>query len=378
MATESKITDGDFWWIAIVIALTACLIDATGWVIEKGSHTKLQSQLSLKDEETTKLSYLWSCRWWCGFIIHISGTALFSTSLAFTDASLLMPLQSATLAFNTIFAWRFLGEKLNKKQIFGTCLVLAGCFFAVVVGPKSKESSYTASQLHELFKRTDFLVFTAFLLIIAAADYILLKYVYTNDTFLLLSYVFKAGFFASWNILFIKCFIEVVISSSTSTSQFGDNGKSWIPYAMFLLICFSKITSEFWRQEALKKFPGNYVGSIYTLFFIVGVILLASIFFNEFEQVDPAMSIAFTICVGISFIGVLMLTFGDKNKIYNKKHLVGDETIYSPITVSKTSEYDSMELNETRKNSKIEVTKVSSQEGEKFTKGFHDYNDKYS
>eukprot|EP01084_Bolivina_argentea_P137353 241896_1 len=116
MATDSQVTEGSFWWIGIIIAITACLIDATGWVIEKQTHTKLQSESTAsksndnKIEETTPkssgLQYIFSCRWWCGFITHISGTVLFSTSLAFTDASLLMPLQSATLAFNTIFAWK--------------------------------------------------------------------------------------------------------------------------------------------------------------------------------------------------------------------------------------------------------------------------------
>eukprot|EP01084_Bolivina_argentea_P133117 234915_1 len=195
------------------MAITGCLIDATGWVVEKGSHTNIQSHLSNRDEKE-KLKYLCSCRWWCGFTTHIFGTALFSASLAFGNASLLMPLQSATFAFNTIFAWYFLNEKLNKIQICGTLIMIIGCAFAVAFGPKTKESSYTAYGIQQLFQSPGFIIFTLIIIFIALSVYILFKFIINNEIFLLLSYVFLSAFFGSWNILFMKCFIDIVTSSA--------------------------------------------------------------------------------------------------------------------------------------------------------------------
>eukprot|EP01084_Bolivina_argentea_P318770 552899_1 len=225
MPTSGTYTSGEFWWIAVIMALTGCLIDATGWVIEKGTHTSIQSNLRDTDK-TESFHYLCSCRWWFGFITHVFGTALFSASLAFGDASLIMPLQSATLAFNTIFAWKFLHEHLNITQIIGTIIIIVGCAFAVGFGPKSTDVSYTAYQINQLFQSLDFIIFTIVIIFIAVSDFILFKFIIkSHGIFRLVSFVFMSAFFGSWNILFMKCFIEIVTSSAQSTDIHKDNVK---------------------------------------------------------------------------------------------------------------------------------------------------------
>ena len=165
--------DGDNWPIGVAVAVTGNLIDATGWTLEKRAHKKLQKKMKPSEEES--ISYLKNPRWWLGFITHASGTLLFSLAQGLGDQALIMPLQSVTLVFNTIFARLFLDEKLNWLQIIATALIIVGCAVAIAFGPKSASATYNAEELAAMFENTAFLVFSMLLSLSAVAVYILFK-----------------------------------------------------------------------------------------------------------------------------------------------------------------------------------------------------------
>eukprot|EP01084_Bolivina_argentea_P304897 526661_1 len=326
--SDSSFHAGRYWWLGVILAIVGNFIDACGWIIEKRSHINIQHHAPDKKES---ISYLCNCQWWCGFITHVSGAAIFSIALGIGDQALLMPLNSTVLVFNTIFARIFLKELLTKLQILGTILVIIGCALAVAFGPKTDNSQFNAVELSAMFRNPAFLAFGLLITVVIVVDFFLFKCkVLINNTFLMLSYISIAGFFGSWNVLFTKCFIEIVITSSYDKQTAKLNWTHWLSYISFFLIVITTILLEYWRQEALKGYPANYVGSIYTGIVIVGGICFGAFFFDEFIEMSirDLIIFVFSVCVVIGGIG--LLTFcgydSDKGTYMKSKTDINDDT----------------------------------------------------
>ena len=302
-------SDGSHWWLGVILAIGGNLIDATGWTLEKRSHMKYQEEDPNRRES---VAYLKNWRWWLGFLIHASGAIISATSFGLGDQALLMPLQSITLVFNALFAYRFLGEKLSKIQILGTILIVFGCAFAVAYGPKSEDSAYDASELVVLFENGHFIVFAVSISLIVIIDYVVMRCEWIiHPTFLMLSYITISGFFGSWNPLFTKCFVEMVMGSSS-------NWTHWLSYTSIVMVVSTTVTLEYWRQEALKRFNANYVGSIYSGFVIIGGVSFGAIFFQEFQVLSASHLFFFLVAVGTTILGIALLASpgmqGDKER----------------------------------------------------------------
>ena len=259
------------------------------------------------------VAYLKNCRWWFGYLFHALGAFISAVAFGLGDQALLMPLQSISLVFNAIFAYFFLHEKLSKIQILGTVLIVFGCAFAVAYGPKSDDSAYNASELLILFENTDFILFTASITLIVAIDYVVMKCEWmTHPTFLMFSYIAMSSYFGSWNPLFTKCFVEMVLGSSSSWTH-------WLSYTSIVLVIGTNVALEYWKQEALKRFNANYVGSIYNGTVVIGGTSFGAIFFEEFQALSTVHLALFLLAVAASVLGIMLLAspgvdHGDSDK----------------------------------------------------------------
>jgi len=291
-------SDGSHWWLGVILAVCGNLIDAFGWMLEKRSHIKYQEQ----DPNRKKtVAYLKNWRWWAGFLTHAGGAIISAVAFGLADQALLMPLQSIVLVFNALFAFLFLGEKLNSIQILGTLLIVIGCSFAVVYGPKSQDADYDAPELVAMFANRDFIVFAVSVTLCVVVDYVAIRRQWlSNNTFLMMSYIFVSGFFGSINPLFTKCFIEMTIGSAS-------NWTHWLMYTMIVLVVSTTITLEYWRQEALKRFNANYVGSIYSGTVIIGGVCFGAFYFEEFQALSTVHLLLFLSSVVITILGVALL-----------------------------------------------------------------------
>eukprot|EP01084_Bolivina_argentea_P228224 385513_1 len=151
----------EYWYIPICIAILGCLIDATGWIMEKKSHINISLEYDNNEVNNRKesISYLSYGYWWIGFITHTFGTIIFSISLGIGKQILITPLQSFTLLFATIFSYKYLNEKLTKTQIFGTFLIIIGCIFTIAFGPKENTIIHKANGLYLYFIKPFFYYF---------------------------------------------------------------------------------------------------------------------------------------------------------------------------------------------------------------------------
>lgn len=96
--------------------------------------------------------------WILGLICVILGSLLDFTALAFVDQAVVAPLGSLTLVSNVFFAPLLLKEKVNRKQLYCTALIIAGSILAVAFAPHSNNSP-DIQLMFDNFARARFIVY---------------------------------------------------------------------------------------------------------------------------------------------------------------------------------------------------------------------------
>ena len=105
------------WWIGIALRVTGSFVSSTGLVLMKYSHNS--------GELEKPLYRRW--RWWIGFaVLFITGGFLDPTALMFCPLSLIAPLFGLTVVTNSLAAVLFLGEKIQRPQIWATVVLVIG------------------------------------------------------------------------------------------------------------------------------------------------------------------------------------------------------------------------------------------------------------
>ena len=98
-----------------------------------------------------------------------------AAALNFGAQSVVAPLGALTLVANTLLATKFLGEEIDKNDVYGIILVIIGSILAVVFGPKSDGSSPTIDELKDNAGNTGFMIFFFLLTGITIADIVGIK-----------------------------------------------------------------------------------------------------------------------------------------------------------------------------------------------------------
>ena len=96
--------------------------------------------------------------WVLGLVCVIAGSLLDFTALAFVDQAVVAPLGSLTLVSNVFFAPLLLKEKVNRKQILCTCLIVAGSCLAVAFAPHDSTSPDIQAMFNN-FARLRFIIY---------------------------------------------------------------------------------------------------------------------------------------------------------------------------------------------------------------------------
>ena len=301
-----------------------------GWCIQKKAHTQRLSDVKRKDE-----SFVQDKKWWCGFFTHAGGNVLAKLSYAFGPASLLLPLDTLRIAFTTALASKYLDEKVGIKEIIGISIIILSAVISVFFGPRPVDAYYTIEGIAYRYEQTPFLIVAGLLTLVTLSDYILLKIesklgFINYDQFNMISYIWIAAYFGAWNVLLVKCVLEVVASSFISKEIAKLNWTNWLSYINIIALVTTTISIEYWRQKALSRYHTGYVVAIYTVLQIVGGILLSSIFFQEFAMMETIQLVLFFVGVALSFVGVAVVAYDSEHheqvkKQKTRRNIVSDD-----------------------------------------------------
>ncbi|MBI2669249.1 EamA family transporter [Candidatus Woesearchaeota archaeon] len=104
--------------VILLVVLIATFIGAVAsFLTKKGSHQKSWKEL------------IWNRYIWCGFILYGVSTLAYIYSLRFEQLTILYPLVSTAYIWTTLFAVKFLGEKMNGWKWLGLAGIILGVVF---------------------------------------------------------------------------------------------------------------------------------------------------------------------------------------------------------------------------------------------------------
>merc|ERR1712039_331561 len=86
------------------------------------------------------------------------------------------------------------------------------------------------------------------------------------------------------------------------------NWAHWFSYISIVMSIGTTLALEYWRQEALKRFNANYVGSIFIGIVIIGGVSFGAIFLQEFQALSALHLWLFILAVCTTILGIILLT----------------------------------------------------------------------
>jgi len=276
------------------------------------------------------------------------------------------------LVFNAIFAPILLkGEKVQKIDVVGVAIIVAGIVVVVVFGPRS-EQTFTTNQLLRLWINTPFIIYGLIILAVAVVLIIFNHFIeqkrtgltkaeskkqkikdkeekkkarrekkivqkeihledgkyelakkkkknaaaqpnpaYSVETrmgkIVAVSYAVLPAILSSFNALFSKILGEIVLTTARGHDQFTD----WATYLFVVLFAVIDGMQVVYLQRALRSYSALYIIPLYQVSLTVFGVATGGIFFEEFNTFSSKPSYypaLFVIGLLVAISGVILLS----------------------------------------------------------------------
>jgi len=132
------------WTIGVCLALSNCALSSLGFTLQRKSHL-----LNQKDDENRKSTSdgneatpaARSCHlmWAIGVMLYISASVPDVVSYAMVPQVVCSTMSCFRLVLVTVLAHFFLNEQVQRREVLGMTLCVAGTFLCLVYGPKPSE-----------------------------------------------------------------------------------------------------------------------------------------------------------------------------------------------------------------------------------------------
>lgn len=273
-------------------------------------------------EEVKKQSY-W--RYWqfpAGLTMLIIGAiaAVFVFGLA--GQSELAPMGAVTMIFNTILAWRFLGEPFTRIDFIATSLMGIGTTVAIAFG-ESSDRDYTLDDLIDLLDRqVVWYTFGIMMFLISSCLTIihvvvgqrrtvdLPKWLQSLDNF---ARPFVGGSLAGFTGFLTKSSVEVAFNAVSENT--GEDWERFELYLFLLALGLCLFMQLKYMNSGLSRYDSLAVIPIYQSVLIISNSTVGLTFFDELKvQSDTSVALFITGC-SITTIGIIVLLFKSKGRI---------------------------------------------------------------
>lgn len=262
--------------------------------------------------------------WVLGMALVIIGAILDFASYGFAPQSLLAPMATLTLVFNTILAPKLLGESLSHRDIMATFIIVGGTGVVVAFSPH-ETPEYDVHSLRDLYIRYEVFVYAC---VIGGSILFFSSLAAGFDRrpptsgFWLTSYKFLypalAGIVGGQSVLFAKAAVELLKTTVGSENQFVFPE----PYVCILLLFMCLWFQVKFLNAGLARFDALVVIPVYQVFWMISGILGGAVVFDEFSTFDSLQWVMFPLGTVIAVAGMYLLTQRDSLKIIDK--VVGD------------------------------------------------------
>ena len=252
--------------------------------------------------------------WRVGLFLVILGSLADFVALIFAAQSIIAPLGSLTLVFNTMLAPLLLGEHTGSVDVLATVAIVLGSSLSVACADH-RDRMYGLDELFGLFLKPRFVCYSLLVVAIIAGLYYHIRYLTSTSTSASPSnrkhtrfcYASLAGIVGAQSVLFAKCVGTMVVDMLTGHSVLFVHVEAWVILALLSLTITFQIH---YLNEGLRLFASSYVIPIYQSFWILGSVTAGMIFFGEYKGVMDQWGTAIGFPVGVIVVvaGVCVLS----------------------------------------------------------------------
>ncbi|GAN03279.1 conserved hypothetical protein [Mucor ambiguus] len=312
--------------IGVFVSLGASFMDALGLNILKLDHVK-----EAKRDKEHQRGDCGRPLWHMGLYTYIASQLIGSTiALNYLKTQWVAPLGSVALIFNFVFAKLLVNTKITRKDVLGTCVVVASVIWIVVFGGMyngdDPEELISLESLKVLFVRPIFIIYFSVLNIAAFGGLIISiwsNWAISDETRKRKSQIFatmnqkkmkhivglmfsiEGGLLASETLLLAKSGVKLfTLSIKSQVNQFNDNASRFILLALLV----TAILQVYCLNTALKLYSSVVVVPVfygtYTALGLVNTI----IYLDEIGNYPPWAIILVFVGIGVLIYGVYLLS----------------------------------------------------------------------
>lgn len=274
----------------------------------------------LLSSSATAESYVKQPLWLLGFFFQVIGALCDFAALAFAAQSLIAPLGALTLVVNIYLAPFFSGERVSRRDVQSTALIIAGAVVAVAFASHDDEQR-TPTEQFAFFTTVRFLIYATFITTtvvflgstVRFIDRIRASMAHARvpavleareelKSVLRFLYGAMAGICGAQSILFAK--------SASTLVRFGFP-EMFAHYEFYLIAGGLGLTLYLqikYLNEALERFDALVIVPIFSSFWVTGGVVGGLVVYEESRHYDVLQSLLFGLGVAIIVAGVYSLS----------------------------------------------------------------------
>ena len=275
------------------------------------------------DDAAASINYTRQLTWQCGLALVIVGSLFDFAALAFASQSLIAPLGSLTLVSNVFLAPLLLKEKLSRRDVVCTLVIVVGA--ALAVGCASHDDTTpTVDAMFSNFLRIQFIAYAALVVLSVVALRVmtwkaaaLRKRAHTSREaakryqagmkYHRFGYAAAAGIMGAQSVLFAKC------TSTLFRTMIAGEGVMFVHAGTYGVLLGLGVTIFFqirWLNSGLRLFPALYVVPVFQSFWILVSVVSGMVFFQEYHGVldKPLQAVGFCAGIFLTIGGVYVLS----------------------------------------------------------------------
>ncbi|KAI8976776.1 hypothetical protein BDB01DRAFT_305900 [Pilobolus umbonatus] len=312
--------------VGILVSLGASFLDALGLNLLKLDHVK-----EFRRTEENQRRDCGRPLWHVGLYTYIGSQVVGSTiALNYLKTQWVAPLGSAALIFNFLFAKLMVNTKITRKDVLGTCVVVAAVIWTVVFGGmhngEDPEDSISLESLKVLFVRPIFIIYFSALNIIAFGGLFVSiwsnwaisdesrkrssqLFVHMNQkkmkNIVGLMFSIEGGLLASETLLLAKSGVKLfTLSVESQVNQFNDNASRFILLALLI----TAVLQVYCLNTALKLYSSVVVVPVfYGTYTAIGLVNTI-IYLDELGNYPPWAIILVFVGIAVLIYGVYLLS----------------------------------------------------------------------
>ena len=265
---------------------------------------------------TAAVSYHRQALWRFGLSLVVLGSLSDFIALMFAAQSIIAPLGSLTLVWNTLLAPCLLHEQVTRSDLIATAAIVMGSSLSVACADH-RDRLYSPHELFELFARLRFVLYALSVSGGMLGLYLLIRGLddgqqagsrslrfHRRQRF---CYAALAGLLGGQSVLLAKCVGALLVSSMAGQSLLLLHYQS---YAIGLLLALTVASQLHFLNEGLRLFTSSYIIPVYQSFWILSSVSSGMIFFGEWKGVFDQLGsgLGFPLGVAVTVAGVCALS----------------------------------------------------------------------